>query len=329
MQQQEEEEEEDDDWEGYAEPEPEPTRDLFSERVFDSAAECLEHAAKEHGLDLSAIASCLKLDIYGRVKLVNYVRKNLIDQLYPEAVVAVVKQAAETDNPPWNDDKYLMPAIPDDPLLYSLGSPMGGDDVFGDDSELPGGIGGADAEEQSGLLLETIQQMRTEMASLLGLNEGTDGAPSSGMAADPPAGAGIGEGGARSLGGRGTAGSDLPAPPPPEPTHSAAAGGGATEGEYGSTEGPESKYFASYARLGIHEEMLTDHVRTQASGQWPAPQSMNANAHASTLPPPPLTPRVPRSPCRIRATRTPSKAWARYSPGRPSLTSAVERPSSQ
>ena len=46
----------DGDWEGWAEPDDVPTRDLFSSRIFDSATECLAHAAKEHGLDLAAIA---------------------------------------------------------------------------------------------------------------------------------------------------------------------------------------------------------------------------------------------------------------------------------
>ena len=47
----------DDDWEGWAEPEVAPTRDLFSERVFESAAECLSHAKTHHNLDLAAVAS--------------------------------------------------------------------------------------------------------------------------------------------------------------------------------------------------------------------------------------------------------------------------------
>ena len=58
-------EDDDEDWEGWAEPEEAPTTDLFSNRVFESAAECLAHARKEHSLNLALIASrcvpCMRL----------------------------------------------------------------------------------------------------------------------------------------------------------------------------------------------------------------------------------------------------------------------------
>ena len=64
----------DGDWEAWGDVEPAPTRCLFSDRVFDSAAECLDHAASDYGLDVPAIISALRLDLYGYVRLVNYIR---------------------------------------------------------------------------------------------------------------------------------------------------------------------------------------------------------------------------------------------------------------
>jgi hypothetical protein len=44
------------DWEDWAEPEVAPTRCIFTERVFESAAECLAHANEIYGLDLASVA---------------------------------------------------------------------------------------------------------------------------------------------------------------------------------------------------------------------------------------------------------------------------------
>ncbi len=251
----------DDNWEGWAEPEVAPTKDLFSTKIFDSAAECLTHAHDEYGLDLAAVAAMHRLDIYGRVKLVNYVRALHAEGKSPLAIVASI-HAAHGDAAaarPWEDDRYLMPVTPDDPLLYSLGSPVDGDGAFDD----AGGTSDAPAlqafeadGDQADLLLETIQQMRTEMVSLLGLNEAALPAPA-------PAHSEVCAAGAAGAAAADVAGS-IPAPPPPAQTKTPPAASFATEGQYGSTDGPESEYFASYAKLAIHEQMLSDHVRTQA-----------------------------------------------------------------
>ena len=249
----------DDNWEGWAEPEVAPTTDLFSARIFDSAAECLAHALSEHSLDLAAVVAELRLDIYGRVKLVNYVRRGIAAGTSPSAIVATV-HAARADGAtarPWDDDEYLKPVVPDDPLLYSLGAPANGGDAFDDEggaSDAPTLHGFETGSDQASLLLETIQQMRTEMASLLGLNDSA-AAAAAGVADET---AGDAADAADAAGAAGAAGSHPTPPPPP-----AAAAPAVTEGQYGSTDGPASEYFASYAKLSIHEQMLSDHVRTQ------------------------------------------------------------------
>ena len=123
-------------WESFNEPEVAPTVDLFSDRVFESAAAALAHAKAAHGLDLASIAFGLKLDIYGRVRLVNYVRSRAAAADESAAIVKSVKEGASSSNGatwPWADDKFLVPVLPEDPLLYSLGAPTsGGDQQHGD-----------------------------------------------------------------------------------------------------------------------------------------------------------------------------------------------------
>lgn len=190
-------------WESWAEPEVAPTRDLFSLRMFATAADCLAYAKTEHALDLATVAKDLRLDIYGRVKLVNYVRARAAAGDQPKAIVQAVSQAAggERASWPWVGDEYLMPVVEEDPLLYSLGAPVSGDgdagaaeapldDLVPEDVEMPdggarGGAGGVDAggpADETALLLQTIYQMRADMIGMLGLNEDapqTEGASTS------------------------------------------------------------------------------------------------------------------------------------------------------
>ena len=265
----------DEGWDDFNEPEVAPTQCLFTTQIFESAALCLAHAKSAHGLDLAAIAVELRLDIYGRVQLVNYVR-TLAGQASasPADIVKAVKQAAAGDRKswPWAEERFMKPVLAEDPLLYSLGAPTGAtaaDDVEMEAEETPAavaslGAGGAAAsaaaggeEQQSAALLETIQLMRSEMVTMLGLSEEdvSDGAPR-------PAGASDGSAG----GGGGSSSSEGPlAGAKKETANEGAANGkaaaGATQGEYGSADGASTAYFESYAKLSIHEEMLADGQR--------------------------------------------------------------------
>ena len=77
-----EDDDDDDEWddgavEDWDEPESAPTRCIFTDQTFESPAECLAHAASAHLLDLPLVIKRLKLDIYGRVQLVNYLRHSV------------------------------------------------------------------------------------------------------------------------------------------------------------------------------------------------------------------------------------------------------------
>ena len=269
----------DEEWDHFNEPEVAQTQCLFTTRIFESSALCLAHAKSAHGLDLAAIAVELRLDIYGRVQLVNYVRTLAgAASASPSDIVKAVQQAAAGDRAswPWAHEQFMKPVLAEDPLLYSLSAPTDAvavGDIEMEAEETPAavaslGVGGAAAsaaggeEQQSAALLETIQLMRSEMVTMLGLGEEdvSDGAPRPAGASD---GSGGGDGGSSSEG--------PPAAAAKETANEGAASGKAaekaTQGEYGSADGASTAYFESYAKLSIHEEMLADGQRISTPPQ--------------------------------------------------------------
>ena len=251
--------EEDDEFE----PEAAPTRGLFSAQEFASPAECLADAASDHGLDVQQIIGRLRLDLYGRMKLVNYLRTSVGKPGADAATLVAAVNACAPGAPsawPWSDDAYLQPALPDDPLLYSLTAADADEEAAEDDA--------VDAVEAVGALHETVALMRQEMKAVLNsLDDSTAGGSGGGgggggsgsgeasAAAPPPAASGSNASAAAASKPAGESSSTT--------TSAAAAAEGPSEGEYGSRDGAESSYFGSYARVGIHEEMLRDAVRTE------------------------------------------------------------------
>ncbi|KAJ3321534.1 Protein arginine N-methyltransferase 3 [Boothiomyces sp. JEL0866] len=70
--------------------------------------DCFSHFKSVHEFDFHSIKRQLKLDFYQMIKLVNYAR----------TVKCTMEQVIHTQE--WNDDKYLAPVLPDDPLLYAF-----------------------------------------------------------------------------------------------------------------------------------------------------------------------------------------------------------------
>ena len=249
--------EEDDEFE----PEAAPTRGLFSAQEFASPAECLADAASAHGLDVQQVIGRLRLDLYGRMKLVNYLRTSVSKPGADAAALVAAVNACVPGAPsawPWSDDAYLQPALPDDPLLYSLTAEDADEEAAEDDA--------VDAVEAVGALHETVALMRQEMKAVLNsLDDATPGGRGGGGSG------GSGGGGASSSTAPAAGDSDASAAAKPadasvsssSSSSAVATKEGPSEGEYGSRDGAESSYFDSYARVGIHEEMLRDTVRTE------------------------------------------------------------------
>ncbi|KAK0222152.1 S-adenosyl-L-methionine-dependent methyltransferase [Armillaria fumosa] len=86
-----------------------PCRSLFEERSFPSVEEALKYDNATYGFDLSGTCAKLSLDTHGRIRLINYIRKQKISA----AEVAVLTGT----EPFFESDQYLIPVLEDDPLL--------------------------------------------------------------------------------------------------------------------------------------------------------------------------------------------------------------------
>lgn len=103
----------DEGWED-AEPEEERTRivSLLDNEVFPDVGSMLAHCKKRHSFDFLQIKSKFSLDFYGCIKLVNYVRSEI------KSGRLVSSDILQTD---FEIDKYLIPVLQDDALLFNLG----------------------------------------------------------------------------------------------------------------------------------------------------------------------------------------------------------------
>jgi len=259
------------DFEDWGDDEPAPTKCLFTDTIYDSVAECLAAANTTHGLDLMKIARSLRLDMVGCVQLVNYVRFHVAKQADGGAVVAVVVSAAgwQEGEWPWRDDAYLTPVLPDDPLLYSLAA-MADDGGEGEEAaEAEEGLGSAAVAEA----VAEVRAMHAQMADVLSgvlrdeqLVCAAASAPN-GTDKDGTAKAISARTGPRSgPSGGGATGNGAAAEDAEDAAEAECGGarGGCPVGPAGKRVSLESdaSYFASYSRLAIHEEMLSDAVRT-------------------------------------------------------------------
>ncbi|KAL1937804.1 hypothetical protein VTO73DRAFT_12823 [Trametes versicolor] len=86
-----------------------PCKSLFEDKTFDSVQEALTYDESTHKFNLKDITSRLALDMYQRIRLVNWIRK---EHPTPSAVIAL--NGSETF---FNSDEYLKPSLEDDPLL--------------------------------------------------------------------------------------------------------------------------------------------------------------------------------------------------------------------
>ncbi len=91
------------------------TRGLFGSRdkVFVSASECLEEAKGAYGFDLLHLRRRLRLDCFGTIRLVNFLRSKEGISMGPEAIMGANTQAA------WADEKYLKP-VSAQPRILSI-----------------------------------------------------------------------------------------------------------------------------------------------------------------------------------------------------------------
>ena len=103
--------------EGWEDVEPTEEQDtivslLDTSKTFPSVDAMLEDC-KAQGLDFLKIRDELKLDFYGSIKLVNYIRTQVKEgKAVPSAIT---RSTTDVD-----DDKYLKPVLEDDAFLFNL-----------------------------------------------------------------------------------------------------------------------------------------------------------------------------------------------------------------
>jgi hypothetical protein len=110
---------------------------LLSERRFTSVGDAVEHAKSEYGFDLHKIYADLKLDQYGLIRMVNYIRS----EVAAGTSVADIKShiyasspcfLSDIDEDAENQDEgkmFLKPFLSDDPMLFFLDDVLGGEEL--------------------------------------------------------------------------------------------------------------------------------------------------------------------------------------------------------
>jgi len=270
------------DWEEENE-EPRLTRCLFSSETHASPDAALRHAAQAFGFDLSALYKQHAMDFYGAIQCLNYARACAAEHASDPAAAAAAALAGIA-NGEHRDEKFLAPALEDDPVLFDWEDFVG---VGVDPSTVEDDQAAEDAARRATDAIETnsVEANRAAVASLraenealrlralelsqrLGETRGEDdildaspanvGArvfsrePGGSLERREPASANAARGASRAAGGGESGG----APRPP--------GRRIENPKRAASEAVDANYFGSYSFFDIHRVMLDDVSRTSA-----------------------------------------------------------------
>ncbi|CAA0831436.1 Probable protein arginine N-methyltransferase 3 [Striga hermonthica] len=234
---------------------------LFCDSSYDSCSSLFQHCVSAHLFDFYAIKKAYNLDFYKCFKLINFVRSQVaINKCWSCGTTCISKEdlqkhlheSANFDGStfPWDDDKYFKPFMQDDSLLYSFDE---------DDDDDEGGVMPLDREELASYMsrFEPID-MHDEGTSDISAPELVNPRENGGKdaAAKPLEGLIVGNGNT-------TNGGLLPCrnrknKSNADPSIKIAAD---------EIKSINKKYFSSYGSFGIHREMISDKVRTDAYRQ--------------------------------------------------------------
>ncbi|KAF0524841.1 S-adenosyl-L-methionine-dependent methyltransferase [Gigaspora margarita] len=104
-----------DDWEE----ETQDSKCLFCKDLFNVTTELFQHCKERHGFDFQALRVELKLDFYQSIRLINYIRNQVLNNSELENTESYSIPDIQTII---SDDTYLKPVHEDDPLLYAFDS---------------------------------------------------------------------------------------------------------------------------------------------------------------------------------------------------------------
>ena len=104
-----------------------PARDLFSDKTFRTAEECIDHCRNVHGLDLNLLKRRHTMDTFSYIRFVNYLRT---ERPSPGFVMSLGSDAK------WAEERFLRPVLEDDPMLmFNFDDEIGDATLDGDDDE--------------------------------------------------------------------------------------------------------------------------------------------------------------------------------------------------
>ncbi|KAL2089070.1 hypothetical protein ACEWY4_015969 [Coilia grayii] len=83
---------------------------LFCDRSLNSVSGTLQHCFSEHGVNIPELLKQFRLDDYGYIKMINYIRS-------VRCSAETLQQCSDNGSFPWDSDDYMRPVLPDDPLL--------------------------------------------------------------------------------------------------------------------------------------------------------------------------------------------------------------------
>lgn len=244
----EEEEEENGDWEDWTEDDNEEGSAsdftcLFCDSKYGSSDEMFEHCRLLHKFDFHGVKKALNLDFYGCFKLINYVRSQVAEDKSWSFDQSNKVNPKETELA-WDDDKYLKPFLPDDPLLYSFSGDEEDDNDYSDSVDK--------------------EQVLREFGNIDGIcleedNCGQNPASSSGKLEENDR-----EEVSFASNGRGTNGI-FESPNGKQALKDSKVS--STNLAYKDIKKANQSYFDSYSSFGIHREMISDKVRMDAYRQ--------------------------------------------------------------
>ncbi|XP_037553628.1 protein arginine N-methyltransferase 3 [Nematolebias whitei] len=95
----------------WTEEDSQPVTCLFCDRLLNCVPAVLQHCTAEHQLDLVNVVRKHRLDDYGYIKMINFIRST---RCSPSCLMGL------PDGPlPWEGEKFLRPVLQDDPLLQT------------------------------------------------------------------------------------------------------------------------------------------------------------------------------------------------------------------
>ncbi|KAK7108799.1 hypothetical protein V1264_016465 [Littorina saxatilis] len=88
-----------------------PVKCLFCDRILNSAKEVFAHCGSDHSFNIPSFCGRWSVDCVGYIKMINFIRTQ-----HPTADSLRSLQPSN-DPAPWEDDRFMMPADPEDLLL--------------------------------------------------------------------------------------------------------------------------------------------------------------------------------------------------------------------